>query len=149
MSTVRSDVVILRAPEGWHLERVRRVLVPFAGGGEQERLRGRLLGALARLAQPQVEFLRVVPPETTDASLARLERAQRARLEGRELGRPISSCVRAGDPVVAVAERAADADLVILGLPRRDAGRAVLGAMARALVAALPPDCAVLMIHRR
>ena len=149
MNTVRSDVVILRAPEGWHLERVTRVLVPFAGRGDQERLRARLLGSLSRLANPEVEFLRVLPPETTDASRARLQRALRNALAGRELGRVTSTCVRAADPVSAVIERAADADLVILGLPRRDAARGALGTMARALVAGLPASSAVLMIHRR
>jgi basic amino acid/polyamine antiporter, APA family len=149
MNTVRSDVVILRAPEGWHLERVTRVLVPFAGRGDQERLRARLLGALSRLANPEVEFLRVLPPDTTDASRARLQRALRNALAGRELGRVTSTCVRAADPVAAVIERAADADLVILGLPRRDAAGGALGTMARALVAGLPASSAVLMIHRR
>ncbi|MBA2667787.1 MAG: amino acid permease [Trueperaceae bacterium] len=149
IATVRSDVVILRAPAGWHLERVERVLVPFAGRGDQDRLRARLLGALSRLAHPEVEFLRVLPLDTTDASLARLSRTLADTLAGRELGRVMSVCLRSDDPVASVLERSTDVDLVILGLPRRDESRGVLGAMARSLVAALPASCAVLMIHRR
>jgi basic amino acid/polyamine antiporter, APA family len=149
MASVRSDVVILRAPEGWHLERVRRVVVPVAGGGEQERLRARLLGSLARLSQPEVEFLRVLPRDTSDAVLARTERDLARSLAGRELGRVAGTCLRAEDPVAAVVSRLAGADLLIVGLPRRDAQGAALGSVARELAAAVPAATAMLMIHRR
>jgi basic amino acid/polyamine antiporter, APA family len=149
MASVRSDVVILRAPPGWHLEHVRRVVVPFAGRGDQERLRARLLGALARLAGPEVEFLRIVPPATSDASLLRFERTLADVLEGRELGRVSGVCLRSDDLVAAVTERAAGADLLIVGLPKRDLEGAALGPVARRLAAEVPPETAMLMIHRR
>jgi basic amino acid/polyamine antiporter, APA family len=53
LGRVRSDVVVLRAPEGWHLERCRKVVVPFAGRADQERLRARVLASLSRLANPR------------------------------------------------------------------------------------------------
>jgi len=149
LADVASDVVILRAPPGWHLERVRRVLVPFAGGGQQETLRARMLGALARLAQPHVTFLRVLPTSVSEASRGRAERALRRALEGRELGTVRAACVCSDDPVATVAATAADADLLVLGLPRRDAAQATLGAFARATLATLPPSCAALLIHRK
>jgi basic amino acid/polyamine antiporter, APA family len=149
MASVRSDVVILRAPEGWHLERVRRVVVPFGGRGDQERLRARLLGSLARLSAPEVEFLRVVPASTTDASLRRFERSLVGALAGRELGRASSVCLRDDDPVGAVVERARGADLLIVGLPKRDAEGAALGRVVRRLAEAVPRSTAILMIHRR
>ena len=149
LADVGSDVVILRAPPGWHLERVRRVVVPFAGGAEQETLRARLLGALGRLAMPSVTFLRVLPTSVSEASCRRAERALGRALEGRELGRTSGRCVRSDDAVATVTAAAADADLLLLGLPRRDSDQLVLGRFARALLPTLPPSCAVLMIHRK
>ncbi len=149
LSDVGSDVVILRAPPGWHLERVSEVVVPFAGGAQQERLRSRLLGALGRLAAPRVRFVRVLPESVSDASCRRFERALERALEGREFGRSEGVCLRSDDPVAAVAGEAASADLLVLGLPRRDAEQAALGRFARQLLGSLPPACAVLLIHRR
>jgi hypothetical protein len=149
LADVGSDVVILRAPPGWHLERVERVVVPFAGGAQQETLRARLLGALARLATPRVTFLRVLPRSVSEASCRRAERALKRALEGREVGRASGECVRSDDPVATVVEAATGADLIVLGLPRRDVDQGALGGFARALLAALPQSCAVLMIHRK
>jgi len=149
LADVGSDVVILRAPPGWHLERVERVVVPFAGGAQQETLRARLLGALARLAAPSVTFLRVLPPSVSEASCRRAERALRRALEGRELGHASGVCVRSDDPIATVVAAAAGADLIVLGLPKRDVDQGALGGFARALLAAVPPACAVLMIHRK
>jgi basic amino acid/polyamine antiporter, APA family len=148
-AAVSSDVVLLRAPAGWHLERVRKVVVPLAGGAQQETLRSRLLGTLSRLAAPQVTFVRVLPRRASEASRRRLERALVNRLEGRAFGRSEALCLRSDDPVGAIAGRAADADLLVLGLPPRDAEHAALGTFARALLRELPPSCAALLIHRR
>lgn len=149
LAEVASDVVILRAPQGWHLEQVRTVVVPFAGGAQQETLRARVLGALARLADPLVTFLQVLPPSMSEASLQRAERALLRSLEGRDLGRATGSCVRSADAVGTVATAAQGADLLVLGLPPRDASQGTLGSFARALLPTLPPSCAVLLIHRR
>lgn len=149
LAEVGSDVVILQAPPGWHLERVRRVVVPFAGGAEQETLRARVLGALARLAMPDVTFLQVLPTSVSEASRRRAERALGRSLEGRDLGRTSGRCVRSDDAVATVSSAAADADLLLLGLPRRDSDQRVLGDFARALLPTLPPSCAVLLIHRK
>ena len=149
LSDVGSDVVILRAPAGWHLERVRKVVVPHAGGSQQEPLRYRLLGTLARLAAPQVTLVRVLPRRASEASRRRLERTLANALEGRATDRSEAVCLRSDDPVAAIAAQAADADLLVLGLPRRDAEHAALGPFARSLLDSLPPSCAVLLIHRR
>ena len=143
-----SDVVILRAAAGWHLQQVRRVVVPFAGGAQQETLRARVLGTLARLAAPRITFVRVLPASASEASRRRVAQALTNALEGREAPSEVV-CLRSDEPVQAVAGQAADADLLVLGLPRRDTDHAALGRFARALLAALPPSCAVLLIHRR
>jgi hypothetical protein len=44
---------------------------------------------------------------------------------------------------------AAEADLLVLGMPKRDAGHRALGGFAHAVAAATPASCAVLLIHAR
>lgn len=149
LGRVRSDVVVLRAPPGWHLERCRRVLVPFAGRADQERLRARLLASLARLADPEVEFLRLLPDDASEASCRRVQRQLERLVEGRELGRVHCVAEPAADPVAAVARRAATADLLVLGMPKRDTEGHALGAFAAAVTAATPASCAVMLIHAR
>lgn len=146
---VRSDVVVLRAPPGWHLERCRKVVVPVAGRADQERPRARVLASLARLADPEVELVRLLPADADDAACARARRDLERRAEHRQLGRVRCVATPAADPVATLAARAADADLLVLGMPRRDAEQRALGGFARAVASATPTSCAVLLIHAR
>jgi len=149
LQEVPSDVVVLRAPPGWHLERVKRVIVPFGGRADQERVRARVLGSLARLANPEVEVLQLLAADASAAtgrrSRARLERL----LEGRELGRVRCHVEATADRVAAIAQRSADADLLLLGLPKRDSSGHALGPFAAAVAAQTPPACALMLIHAR
>jgi len=61
MSTVDTDIVVLRAPPGWRLSNVRRVLVPVRGRHDQSLSRARLLGGLKRVRDLEVVFLQVLP----------------------------------------------------------------------------------------
>jgi basic amino acid/polyamine antiporter, APA family len=149
LARVRSDVVVLRAPPGWHLERCRRVVVPFGGRADQERLRARVLASLARLADPEVEVVRLLPEDTDEATGRRAQRRLERLVEGRELGRLRCVVERTDDPVAALTRRAADADLLLLGLPRHDADHHALGAFATAVASAAPSTCAVMLIHAR
>ena len=149
IAAVRSDVVVLRAPEGWHLERCRKVVVPFAGRSDQERVRARVLGSLARLADPDVDLVRLLPPEADAERCARVVRDLERRVEHRHLGRVRCLAAATGDPVAALAAMAARADLLVLGMPKRDAQHRALGGFAHAVAAATPPSCAVLLIHAR
>ncbi|MBW6456027.1 MAG: hypothetical protein K0A98_09065, partial [Trueperaceae bacterium] len=149
LGRVRSDVVVLRAPEGWHLERCRKVVVPFAGRADQERLRARVLASLARLTNPLVEVVRLLPDDVGEASCRRVQRQLERWVEGRDLGRVRCIAEPTGDAVAALVRRAADADLLVLGLPRRDAGGHALGSFAAAVIAGTPATCAVMLIHAR
>jgi basic amino acid/polyamine antiporter, APA family len=149
LGRVRSDVVVLRAPEGWHLERCRKVVVPFAGRADQERLRARVLASLSRLANPHVEVVRLLPEDVGEASCRRVQRQLERLVEGRDLGRVHCIAEPTDDPVGALTLRAADADLLVLGLPRRDASGHALGAFAAAVAAGTPATCAVMLIHAR
>ena len=149
LGSVRSDVVVLRAPPEWHLERCRRVVVPYAGRADQERLRARVLASLARLADAEVEVVRMVPANVGEEACDRVRRQLERLVEGRELGRVRCWVEPTDDPVAALHRRAADADLLLLGMPRRDAEGHALGAFAAAVVAGTPPSCAVMLIHAR
>ena len=150
ISRVDSDVVVLRAPPAWHLEEVREVLVPIAGRGHHETLRARLLGTLARTSDARVTYLRVVPSATTEASIARtrrsLERFANTGREATDFGAYQAVVVPHDDPLRAIAERAAGADLMVLGLERASRQQKAIGDFSRNLVAATPESCAVVLM---
>ncbi len=149
LGEVRSDVVVLRAPEGWRLADCRKVVVPFAGRGDQERPRARLLSSLLRLGDPEVELLRLLPERASEAVRQRAQRELERWVEGRLRGRVRCLAEVVPDPVTALAARAASADLLLLGMPRRDDEHLALGAFAGAVVAATPASCAIVLIHAR
>jgi basic amino acid/polyamine antiporter, APA family len=149
LARVRSDVVVLRAPPGWHLERCRRVVVPFAGRSDQERLRARVLSSLARVADPEVEIVRLLPQAADEDACRRAQRHLERLVEGRDLGRVRCVAEATGDAAAALVRRAAAADLLVLGLPRFDADRHALGAFATRVATATPASCAVMLIHAR
>jgi basic amino acid/polyamine antiporter, APA family len=149
LGRVRSDVVVLRASATWRLEGCRRVIVPLAGRSDQERLRSRLLGGLARLARPSVEVLRLLPADVEAAGCARVERALARQVEGRGFGATTCVAIPTADPVATLAARAASADLLIVGLPRRASDERAFGAFVTAVLAATPERCAVMAIHTR
>ncbi len=64
INAVQSNVVILRAPEGWNPGAVRSILVPVGGRRDQSVLRARLLASLCRTQQRQVTYLRVLEPRS-------------------------------------------------------------------------------------
>jgi APA family basic amino acid/polyamine antiporter len=71
---VACDVVVLRAPPGWRLADVERILVPIGGRRWHDRLRARLLGSLFRTGQRQVTFLQVIPKAAAPARRTRARR---------------------------------------------------------------------------
>jgi APA family basic amino acid/polyamine antiporter len=148
LSSVDSDVVILRPKPGWTLSGTRRILVPIGGGrGYQDILRARLLGSLSRTHTPEVNFLRVMPegepPERYERALHKLRRLA-------EDESPVPAQVdiaRSNDPLCEIARRTNDTDLVILGLRRVDRRNKMLGTFALEL--ARNTTCTIIMISRR
>ena len=149
LAEAASDVVVLRAPPGWHLERVRKVIVPFGGRADQERVRARVLGSLARVANPEVEVLQLLAAEATASDCARSRRRLERLVEGRDLGRVRCVVEATGDRVRTIAQRSSTADLLLLGLPKRDREGHALGAFAAAVASATPTSCALMLIHAR
>jgi APA family basic amino acid/polyamine antiporter len=147
MSRVQGDVVILRAPGGWNLGQVRRVLVPAGGRRDQSPIRARLIGNLCRSGVRQVTYLRVLPT-TAGASTERHVALDLRKLASDEAPGVSQAVVAVGDDVVAeVVGRAVDSDLLILGLQRLGRRHKVFGD--RVLEIAQTSACPLLMISRR
>ncbi|MFH1748533.1 MAG: amino acid permease [Planctomycetota bacterium] len=147
MGQVACDVAILRAPSGWLLREVRRVLVPLGGHGEHDELRARLLASIHRLGARETTLLRVVPstaaPRDQERAAAELRRVAKDEVAGNS-----RAIVVAEDDVAnAVARQAAEADLVVLGLRRIGQRRKVFGELA--LRVARETNCGIIMISRR
>ena len=147
MSRVDSDVVVLRAADEWKMSSVKKVLVPVGGGGGQDRLRARLLGSLQYMGIDQISFLRLLPETTSDDSIQtthkRLKRL--AEDEGAENAEIIVA--RNNRPVDEIIRRAAENDLLILGLQRLGRRRKVFGDVV--LKIARDTTCGLILINRK
>ena len=131
LSTLDADIVVLRAPKDWQLDRVESVLIPIAGRGSHENLLALLLGSLLRNRNRQVTFLRVLP---TSAGPGDLRRAQRdlTRLAADQARQQCQiEVLQDDDPSALVTTRAADFDLTILGVQRQSRGKKLLGEFTR------------------
>ncbi|MCB9846784.1 MAG: amino acid permease [Phycisphaeraceae bacterium] len=144
---VASDVVILRAPHGWRLHDVKRVLVPVAGRGGHDALRARLLGSIHRLGAREVTLLRVLPASATDREFAQARQAL-ARTARDEAPRGCQIIVdRSDDAAGAIAGHAAQSDLVVLGIRRAGKQRKAFGDFAISI--ADRTSCGIVMISCR
>ncbi len=147
MGSVTCDVVVLRAPAGWQLQEVQRLLVPIGGVAGHDQLRARLLGSLFRTGPREVTFLRVLPETAKkadcDAARRELERIARDEAPGRAKVEIILS--PAADEVIA--RYAAESDLLILGVQRLGRGRKAFGRFT--LQVARHTTCPIMMISHR
>jgi len=142
-----ADVVILRAPHRWRMDGARRVLLPLGGRREHSHLRARLLSSLSRSSERSVTFLRAVPPSASADARRRTERELR-QLARDEAAGPYRVEVEATDhPREAIIRRASEADLVIMGMQRRERGQRPLGELALAI--AQETDVPLILISRR
>ncbi len=147
MGTVDCDVVVLRAPLGWRLRDVRRILVPLAGRGDHEELRARLLGSLHRSAARESILLQVLPPQATERECDRA-RQELARIARDEVpGKSRIVVAQAANVAEEVARHAAESDLVVLGLQRLGRRQKMFGDVV--LRVARDTSCPILMISRR
>lgn len=147
MSGIATDVVVLRAPEGWLLRDARRVLVPIAGRGSHDVLRARLLGSISRLGAREITLLRVVSESASDLACAQAQLALShiARDEVPHASKFVVA--RSNNVAEAIAEHATASDLVVLGLQRRGRQRKSFGDVA--VRVAERSSCAIVMISRR
>jgi amino acid transporter/nucleotide-binding universal stress UspA family protein len=144
---VRADVVVLRAPNDWDPDQARRILVPARGGRAQSPIRARVVGSLLRDGAREVTYLGVLPEDADRAAVRRAEHDLRrlARDEARSSGSAV--VVQRDDLVAEIAERAADCDLMILGLGGTDRRKRVFGHFTSEIAEAT--SCPLLMISQR
>jgi nucleotide-binding universal stress UspA family protein len=133
LAEVQSDAVIVRVPHRWRMEEASRVLVPVAGRGEHSHLRARLLASLSRSADRSLTFFHVMEPAAADAERKRVERDMRGLARDEAAGPYAVEIGTSGAPIDAIVARAAEADLVILGVQRRERGSRPLGELATAI----------------
>ena len=147
LGQVPCDVAILRAPSGWQLRDVRRVLVPLGGRGKHDELRARLLASIHRMGARESTLLRVVPSSMTLRDQERAATELRRVAKDEVAGNSNAIIVAEDDVVSAVVRQAAQADLVVLGLKRIGQRRKVFGDLA--LRIARETNCGIIMISRR
>ena len=116
LATAGCEVLVLRSPPGWRLADVREILVPVGGLGWHDRLRARLLGSLFRTGDRQVTFLRVVPEGASEQTIGRVRRAVARIARDEAPGRSRVQVVAGRDAARTIIERAAESQLVVLGV---------------------------------
>ncbi len=147
METAGCDVVVLRAPGGWLLRDVRKVLIPVAGRSDHDELRARLLGSIYRTASREMTFLRVVPLEASEADVRRAEQGLRHLAHDLLRGPARVIVDRSHCVSEALARHAMDHELVVLGLQRNPGKQRLFGKVVLQL--ARDTSTALLMINRR
>jgi amino acid transporter len=142
-----ADVVVLRAPHRWRMADASRVLVPLGGRSDHSHLRARLIASLSRSRERSLTFLGSLPSNAPRESQRRYERDLR-RLARDEAAGPYEVAIDEADrPLEAIIQRAADTDLVILGMQRQRRGYRLLGELP--LAVAHETDVPIVLIGRR
>ncbi len=146
MSSVDSDVVILRAPQGWRLSEVNKILVPVGGRGDHDEVRARLLGSLSRTSTRDITFMRVLPEHTPQEEVERALKDLDKLANDEVPGVPTVQIALSNDVVGEITMRSAESDLVILGLQRLARRRKKFGTFP--LQIARKTTCPLIMISR-
>ncbi len=147
MASVACDVVVLRAPTGWVLDDVKRVLVPIGGRGGHEVLRARLLASIHRLGAREITLLRILPAGATAREQAAAKRELKILAQDEVAGDAQLVVACTDDVVGELTRRASECDLVILGLQRLGRRRKLFGEVVLRL--ARETSCGLVMISRR
>jgi nucleotide-binding universal stress UspA family protein len=147
LNRVEGDVVILRAPSNWNVDKVETILVPSGGRRDQSPIRARLIGNLCRAAPRDITYLRMMPLDTDAEAEGHAARDLNKLARDEAPGVSTAAIVRTDDVVEEVVGRAADCDLLVLGLQRLGRRRKVFGQ--RVLEIAEHTTCPLLMISRR
>jgi len=147
MSQVDSHVIVLRAPKGWNLSSVKKVLVPFGGRGQHDQLRARLLGSLYRHGIRQIHFLQVLPQNSPRNAIRKAE-MWLAEMAKDELGGDAQIEVYCSNSAIDwIIERAAGVDLLVLGTQRFARNQKFFGETA--LRIARQTSCGLILINRK
>ncbi|MDF1594417.1 MAG: amino acid permease [Desulfobacterales bacterium] len=147
MSQVDSHVIVLRVPDGWKLSSVQKVLVPFGGRGQHDQLRARLLGSLYRHGIRQIHFLQVLPKNSPPKAVLKAEKWLAQMAKDELAGDVHIEVICSDNGADRIIERAADVDLLILGLQRFARHQKLFGETV--LRIAGQTDCGLILINRK
>jgi amino acid transporter len=147
IARVSGDVVVLRAPAGWRLDGVERILVPSGGARHQSSIRARLLGSLCRAGERRVTFLQVLQDDPDPRRLARARERLILLANDEAPGVGDAHVVASPDLFGEVGRLGEEADLVVLGLHRGSRSNRLFGEVVLGLVRVVPGP--MLMISQR
>jgi hypothetical protein len=147
MNDIDADVALMKSSPGWSLDDAKRLLVPLGGRGEQDELRARLVGSICRAAAREVTFITVLPSTATDRDVASVQRAVRGLADLKVRGATDVQIVKSDDAAATLIERAADYDLMVLGLQAAGWRKKVIGPFAVRIARDAP--CATIFLSRR
>jgi len=146
ISHARSHVVILRAKKGWQLSDVKRVLVPVGGYSTHNRLRARLLSSLSRTPGKRITYLQVLGERAREDMRKQAERRMRMLCEDEIPGEAETECVASAHPADVIIQKAAEYDLVVLGVQKIGRKKAFGEVVLRI---ARETDCPLIMISQK
>ncbi len=147
INAVQSDVVVLRAPEGWTPASAHDILVPVGGRRDQSVLRARLLASLARSRERRITYLRVLPEDASERDYREADRGLTFLAQDESSGAFEVRLIRSGNALGELVEAAKTADLVVLGLQRLARRRRTFGELTLRL--ATETSCPLILISRR
>ncbi len=139
------DVLVLRAPKGWSVDRAERILVPISRRGGHDIVRARLLSSLDRSRKRSIRYLRVLPTGASEEA-EQVARRLVQKVVDDETNGTGETLIERGDPIQIITARAAESDLLVLGFQRAGARRA-LGDFVSGLAA--KHEGAILVISHR
>ncbi len=122
LAEVDADAVVVRAPHRWRMADARRVLVPLGGRRAHSHLRARLLASLSRSSERSITFVRTLPTAMAEETRRRFERDVNKLARDEAMGPHEVIVEFDDDPRAAIIARAAEADLVVLGMQQREGG---------------------------
>ena len=147
MSTVASHVIVLRAPHGFKLSSVQKVLVPLAGRGSHDQLRARLLGNLYRNGIRDITFLQVLPEHSSPRSVEKARKWLHSMVQDELAGDGSIEVICSNQSAESIIDRAKDADLLVLGLQRFARQKKLFGDVV--LHIARQTSCGLVLINRK
>jgi len=129
ISAVDSNVIILRAPQGWRVKNVKKVLVPLGGQGTHEILRARMLSSLYRMNRPEITFLRIVPEDISQREYKRIHKELLRFAEDESPGIPKTEIIRSNNVLDNIVKFSKKNDLTVLGVQRLGPQKKVFGSI--------------------
>jgi nucleotide-binding universal stress UspA family protein len=131
---VTCNVIFMRLPMNWILPDYAEVLVPTAGRSDHSLLRARLFSGLTRKGTRRVNFFTVVSPDIIpERELNLFKELHSIMLDEYPQGGKVE-LIKDRDIPGAIAARAENASLLVLGMPRSFDGKRIIGPLIQKVI---------------